>query len=1023
MAFKSNIATSVGADEFEDRHLFEYFGLLDEFSEDGILLFRAPDSIIFREEAQPGDNTEQVDPNKAKPNPTSATPASASAPPTTTTDQPDEPSSDDQNEFTPDPAFAAATASFGLSQDMAADLEKKSRSALATISFNRALFSVRDFEKEISKSPDSSVLKKTSWPAIREHLFKSLNLTNLTPEQGFTPNAMFAPQDFIELESEMIELAKRETDAHTIPEELVNEVLASKPTMAEEQKIAAIASCSGNKAVVVTEGTAGAGKSFTLNAIREIYEKIPPKNPGDEIGYDIIGTALSWTATKVLEESAGLSGGRAIQGLTMAMEEAKSAGGDFFKRRTILIVDEAGLVGVKHMHKILWHAANSKHPVRVLLTGDSLQLCPVEAGNALEAIVDECGSSRLDTIRRQKQASHRAAVKHFCYGRSEHALWTFWQQEAIHFSANADERRELVMRDYVRYCLSNPSDVALVLALENTEVKRLNSEIRERLKLVGRLLGDEHEMTVTDGRGAYVANFCVGDQIVLRKNKVDHPVYKSQFAKIFNGAAAAHFRGEKQASRGFFERMINQWKKEKRNQDGGTQEEIRHGIFNRTTGLIIDIKKNPDDPSALLIRILLNEGGEVEIDTRQYIDDKAGAVPLHHNFATTIYASQGQTVQKVLIMDSPYMARRLAYVGMSRHTMMCDIYVDCLEIQHRISKEGTRQVERAWNRFETDTKNDKGHEQLRLAKLKQVISEWAPSGANGTLKPTDYLKAMAVAWNQDSPNPTIFIAQKQMNRKKEVIASGGDVGMPKLCLDDDPDDHLEPRLPEPYLFEDLEHAVEPPKKQSFLAQLAAKKKGEPEPVDLVLTPLVTRDNREKSSLPEWCSDPLVADALSALQGTVFSYNRYGYPRFNSIDPIHAKPTSRWGLDGSLKTGAGEVAVLLNSVNPTQSPWMVVAGPKEALISYTHYRRNPKSDSSIPNIVAAPPACDLRSLEKWVIPGTSTLYCAWSPKRPETMARAEEICKALRVLGHAATLYPPKPTAHAASTPQRQRTRI
>lgn len=1020
MAFKSNIASSVGDDEFEDRHLFEYFGLLDEFSEDGILLFRAPDSIIFRDDSSPeGAAPETIDAETTNATASSATPPSAPPPKATSEDAGAEPS----EEFTPDAEFASSISSLGFSAPMAAQLEQSARGALATVAFNRALFSVRDLEKEISKSSAANVLKNASWSEIRERLFKSLNLTNLTPEQGFTPNAMFAPQDFIELESEMIELAKRDTDDHDIPAELVDQVLASKPTMADEQKIAAIASCSGNKAVVVTEGTAGAGKSFTLNAIREVYEKIPAKNPGEEAGYDIIGTALSWTATKVLEESAGLSGGRAIQGLTMAMEEARASGGDFFKRRTILIVDEAGLVGVKHMHKILWHAANSKHPVRVLLTGDSLQLCPVEAGNALEAIVDECGSSRLDTIRRQKQASHRAAVKHFCYGRAEHGLWTFWQQEAVHFSANADERRELVMRDYVRYCLSNPSDVALVLALENSEVKRLNSEIRARLKLVGRLLGDEHEMTVTDGRGAYKANFCVGDQIVLRKNKVDHPVYKSPFAKIFNGAAAAHHRGAEQASRGSFERLISQWKKEEKNKpESDKPEEIRQGIFNRTTGLIIDIKKNPDDPTALLIRILLNEGGEIEIDTRKYLDEKAGAVPLHHNFATTIYASQGQTVQKVLIMDSPYMARRLAYVGMSRHTMMCDIYVDCLEIQNRIAKEGTRQVERAWTRFEKDTKNERGHEQLRLAKLKQVISEWAPAGANGTLKPTDYLKAMAIAWNQDSPNPTISIAKKQMNRKKEVIASGGDVGMPKLCLDDDPDDHLDPRLPEPYLFEDLEYAVEPPKKQGFLAQLAAKKKGQ-EPADQVLTPLVTRDNRESTHLPDWCADPLVSNALSALKGTAFAYNRYGYPRFQSLDPVHRKPTSRWGLDGSLKAGSGEVAVLINESNPTQSPWMVVAGPKEALISYGHYRRNPMSDSPIPNIVAAPPACDLATLSQWIEPGSTTVYCAWSPKRPESMDRAEEICKTLRSLGHAATLYPPNPRAENTSTSQRQRAKI
>ena len=1030
MAFTTLKAISVGDQHFNDRSSFEYLGVLDDISEDGILLSRAPDSIIFNHDinlnstdphsdlssvaqsklSQPSDvvalmaQSEDVivEPPSLKP--------SSSLPSTSTQDQPSIES--DEDVFVPNPTLMQALSAGGYDEHIISDIEKISREVLETLSFNRALFSIRDFENLLAKQGNPSWIKHPSWNSVKPLLFETLGLCNLTPELEFTPNAMLSLQTFLELENEMIQLAKRETDAHSIPQELVDSVLASKPTMAEEQRIAAVASCSGTKAVVVTEGTAGAGKSFTLNAIREVYENIPPANPGEEPGYDIIGTALSWTATKVLEESAGLSGGRAIQGLTMAMEEARESGGDFFKRRTILIVDEAGLVGVKHMHKILWHSANSRHPVRVLLTGDSLQLCPVEAGNALEAIVDECGSSRLDTIRRQKQASHRAAVKHFCYGRAEQGLWTFWQQEAIHFSANADERRELVMRDYVRYCVSNPQDIALVLALENAEVKTLNSEIRERLKLVGRLLGDEHEMTVTDGRGAYKAKFCVGDQIVLRKNKVDHPVFESAFEKIFHGAAAAHRAGEEQATSGFFSRIIRQWQQQKKQKGAEPPKEIRQGIFNRTVGIIIDIKKNPEDPKSLLIRCLLNEGGEVELDTSKYFDEKANAIPLHHNFATTIYASQGQTVQKVLIMDSPYMNRRLAYVGMSRHTMMCDIYADCAEIEARVAKDGAKKIDRAWKKFEKDVQLGQGHDHLRIAKLKEVISQWTPSSLDQP-KASEYLKAMANAWNTDSANPTVFIAKKQMNKKKKSIIDGVDLGMPTLCLDDDPEDHLDPRLPEPYLFENLQmgaqHAKPAPK--SFLSSLASKKKNghEIDPSKEILTPLILQDDRESKDLPEWAHTEPAKSAIEAGLGKFWNYNRYGYPRFFSLSHQGSYATSRWSFEGALKAGDAEPSVLVNEIYKDLAPWMIVPGPKEAILSYGHYRKlHEKTPEKIPNIVAAPPACDLNALSLWVKPGSVVLHCTWSTKNPETLARAQEIAKTLHQLGHTAKIYPPAP---------------
>lgn len=1037
MSFSSPLAISVGDVSFDDRDAFSFLGDLDEFSDEGILLHRAQDSIIF------SPDSAQTSAGSTAPEALGATMAmklsqelvdddaqnKEISPPHSNHSKQE--SDGDKDRFVAHPALMAALVAAGASAEQAHEIEQSARAGLEALAFNHALFSLRDFEKALGKAGLVSWISGAHWVPMRDALISALALVSLTPEAELAPNTMLALASFIALEDEMIELAQRDTDAHCIPNDLVDSVLNSKPTMSDEQKAAAIASCLSNKAVVVTEGAAGAGKSFTLNTIREIYEKAPASPSGGQQGYDIIGTALSWTATKVLEESAGLSGGRAIQGLVMAMEEARAKGGDFFKRRTLLIVDEAGLVGVKHMHKILWHASQSSHPVRVLLTGDSLQLCPVEAGNALEAIVDACGSSRLDTIRRQKQASHRAAVKHFCYGRAENGLWTYWQQEAIHFCADKEERRELVMRDYVRHCVSNPQEVALVLALENAEVKLLNSEIRERLKLVGRLMGDEHEMTVTDGHEAYKAAFCVGDQIVLRKNKVDHPVFKSAFETLFNGAAAAQRRGEIQATKGSFARMIQQWRNEspsrKRPEPRTEQEKaarevedkpLRLGIFNRTTGIIIDIKKNPDVANAFLLRILLAEGGEVEIDSSKYLDEKTGAVPLHHNFATTIYASQGQTVHKVLIMDSPYMNRRLAYVGMSRHTMLCDIYADCSEIDARVAKNGDRQVERAWKRFEKDTKSERGPEQLRLVKLRQVISEWeCKPGA----KASHYLRAMANSWNLDSANPTVFIAKKLLLKKRKAAASARDLGSPALAQEDDPDDHLEPRLSEPYLFHDLEMGAKanPVKPKGFLTQLAARKKPQvDEPSDMP-APLVVADHRETpGALPDWSSTERGHEALESTRGIFWGFNRHGYPRFFSVDASHAKPSSRWRFDGALKAGDGEPCVMVNQEVGKYAPWMIVAGPREALLSHAHYRKSHATEPrKIPNIVAAMPACDLSALSLWLLPGEATLHCAWSEKNPESLAWARQTAQRLRKLGHSATVHPPDPApAPPASRP-------
>ena len=927
----------------------------------------------------------------------------------------------------------------GLAKEKAERFMILAEKALRDASSHLAVFPLRDWDKKLSAcDPDfiEALAGTSKWQQIRQIAGKAIGLKALSKTSIDSPWALYTTERLEKLETEIIELAKRQTNDHPIPQHLLDEAFAARPTMAEEQRLATVACSSGTKAVMVTEGTAGAGKSFTLNAIREIYEKVPGRTPAEAEGYDIIGTALSWTATKVLEASAGLSGGKAIEGLTRAMDQAKEKGEEFFKRRTVLIVDEAGLVGLGHMHKLLWHAANSAHPVRVILTGDSLQLNPVMAGNALEAIVDECGSARLDTIRRQKQDSHRRAVKHFCFGRAENALWTYWQQEACHFCADNESRREKVMRDYVRYVVSNPQKNALVLALENKEVKILNEQIRQRLKAVGRLVGKEYPIKVTDGKGAFYANFAAGDQIVLRKNNVEHPVYKSKFKKVFEGLAKAEEDAKNQKpaqfSAGFGKGLLNVFNRllgalsqpqPKKEAAAAPEEEIdRKGVFNRMAGIILNIREHPTEKGHHILRILFAEGGETDIDTSVYRDEDADAVPINHNFATTIYASQGQTVERVFMIDSPYMNRRLAYVGMSRHTELCDIYFDCTELKERMEKERALRsdgAKTAITKAQTQLDNAATPDQAsaagkRLEKLRKELSEWEPKWSC-ELRPSDYLKVAAFTWNKDSQNPTPRMAAKHMSDKRDKAAKlGADAWLPKKHPDDDPEDNHptakpeddpDMRHPEPPLFEDLASAHE--------RRLTREQNGKTDAGDEELE-LFSSSGQEKRDLPDYCSDPLAAKTLADTRKKFWDINRYGYPRIFSQDPVLGHPVSRWSFDGALKAGDGDIPVLTNEAAFRKAPWLIVQNTRQLLLSWSYYReKHPGSPERVPNIACAYPASDLASLAKWFPPGKRPVWCAWSPKDPDSLSKAKELVARLTDLGHKAALYPKEPEPRAA----------
>ena len=275
---------------------------------------------------------------------------------------------------------------------------------------------------------------------------------------------------------------------------------------------------------------------------------------------------------------------------------------------------------------------------------------------------------------------------------------------------------------------------------------------------------------------------------------------ESRYEKLHEGASAALEAGRRQASAGLFSKMISGLALGRQEPLG---KEIRQGVFNRSAGIVLGIKRSPSGPQDRIFRVLLTEGGEVEVDTAQLRDavaegSKAG-IAFHHNFATTIYASQGQTVQRVLIMDSPFMNRRLAYVGMSRHKVECDVYADRQDLTARKRERAKRDLGFTWSR--------RGQESARAA----LAADSFPDG--------ELWAEMALAWNKDAKNPTVTLAKRRMQEKRDRSAKeGSQTGRLRPAEGDDPDDHPEPRRQEPLAYEELARAAAVPKTAAPRAQ-------------------------------------------------------------------------------------------------------------------------------------------------------------------------------------------------------------
>lgn len=521
--------------------------------------------------------------------------------------------------------------------------------AISGITRSRAFFREEDIYKRIWRVSENTfkpeIIEDNNFELLMQHYVKKRPLVEI----GDTGNV--TTPEMVELERNMIAQAGLEDGNHMIHEPLVREAIRRKVGISEEQIKAVEAATMSPRRVTVIEGTAGAGKSFTMEAVKEAYS---------ESGYTIMGAALSWNAAQVLSSSIKLDGCLAIEKLVQGLREARASGTDFFRRPTLLIIDEAGMVGTHHMATILEETALSTNKVKVVLTGDSLQVNPVDAGNSLEAIVEFHGTTRIDTIRRQRQDSHRRAVKRFSQRDAGKALYPFVHQEAVHWCRDDDDVFNMVVRDFISYRFAQigkerPKS-ALVLALRNKDVIELNQRIRGIYKRLGLVEAYEVPVDVTDGREIWSSGFSIGDEVVLRATGKEMIVYDID--------PDAPLDNEQ------------------------TWNPIRKGVYNRNAGKIVAIRRSKDPLGSydFVVDLEGDQPGRIIVNSQKYKHPSKHRLPMVHNFATTIYGSQGQTVDKVFMLDSPMIEFRLAYVGMSRHREQVEVYLNETELHNRMDR-------------------------------------------------------------------------------------------------------------------------------------------------------------------------------------------------------------------------------------------------------------------------------------------------------------------------------------------------
>jgi hypothetical protein len=173
--------------------------------------------------------------------------------------------------------------------------------------------------------------------------------------------------------------------------EAVRTALAAHPTAGEDQAGMVRDVCQGGAGVALVVGRAGTGKTFALGMVRHAWQLD---------GYRLLACAPTGIATVSLEAE----GFEEVATCDRLMADL-DRGRERLESRTVLVVDEAGMLGSRKLGRLLEHAQRAE--AKVVLVGDDRQLAAIDAGGGFRALRLRLGASELTENRRQHQAWER----------------------------------------------------------------------------------------------------------------------------------------------------------------------------------------------------------------------------------------------------------------------------------------------------------------------------------------------------------------------------------------------------------------------------------------------------------------------------------------------------------------------------------------------------------------------------------------------------------------------------------------
>lgn len=422
----------------------------------------------------------------------------------------------------------------------------------------------------------------------------------------------FTTKEMLQLETDLVNYANNASKqlnsnfllSNRQIETALNQVQLEKGWQLREEQVEALRHAATGNTLAIIQGAAGTGKSVSLEVLNKAYTNN---------GQKVIGLAPSGAAAAALEESAGIKS-QTVHSLLINIEK----GDQKLKNGDVLVVDEAGMLDTRTLHKLASYA--EKSGAKLVLVGDSYQLEAVGSAGLFGTLQNTIGAAEIKTIARQTKAEMSEISQAWYDGKPGEALEMMHGGDAGRDLINVEQSeaatKEALLNRYEVLLQSNQSKNMLILADTNSDVDLLNSEARFLYAKSGAINTDESivfKSKISPEAPEKELDFAMGDRLMLRENS----------------------------------------KK--------TKKEIQ--IYNGDQGSFAGIDQTGNT------LVMLDRTNEIVSIDKDYQS-------ISYAYAMTVHKSQGLTVDHALYLPSENSNRRAAYVAFTRSKAGAEFFIN-----------------------------------------------------------------------------------------------------------------------------------------------------------------------------------------------------------------------------------------------------------------------------------------------------------------------------------------------------------